>query len=79
MPDLNMRQINGLAYAKQSKRLTNGAYQKLNSVSHDVAKRDLAAMVEKGRLKAVGYNKSTYYVPERESTRPDSARSAPGS
>jgi hypothetical protein len=78
MPDLNARQINGLQYAKQSKRLTNGAYQRLNNVSHDTAKRDLAAMVEKGRLKAVGYNKSTYYVPRREIMRPDTARSVPG-
>jgi len=78
MPDLNPRQINGLQYAKQSKRLTNGAYQRLNSVSHDVAKRDLASMVEKGRLKAVGYNKATYYVPKREIMRPDTARSVPG-
>jgi F0F1-type ATP synthase assembly protein I len=77
MPDLNARQINGLQYATRAKRLTNTAYQRLNNVSHDTAKRDLASMVEKGRLKAVGYNKSTYYVPKREIVRPDAARSAP--
>jgi len=77
MPDLNARQINGLQYAKQAKKITNTAYQRLNNVSHDVAKRDLAAMVDKGRLKAVGYNKSTYYVPAGTGVRPDTARSAP--
>jgi len=66
LPDLNPRQINGLQYAKQSKRLTNGAYQRLNNVSHDEAKYDLAKMVSAGRLKLVGSKKGAYYVPKRD-------------
>ena len=65
MPDLNPRQINGLTYAKQAKRLTNTAYQRLNNVSHDEAKYDLSKMVSAGRLKMIGSKKGAYYVPKR--------------
>jgi predicted HTH transcriptional regulator len=65
MPDLNARQINGLQYATRAKRITNTAYQKLNNVSHDEAKYDLAKMVSAGRLKMVGSKKGAYYVPKR--------------
>jgi len=64
-PDLNARQINGLQYATRAKRLTNTAYQRLNNVSHDEAKYDLAGLVSKGRLRMVGSKKGAYYVPKR--------------
>ena len=75
MPDLNARQINGLQYATRAKRLTNGAYQKLNGVTLDAAKHDLASMVEKGRLKMVGSAKGAYYVPLQ--ARDDNAKRLP--
>jgi hypothetical protein len=78
MPDLNARQANAMQYAARTKKLTNATYQRLNNVTHDTAKRDLSSMVEKGRLKAVGYNKSTYYVPRREMARPETARPTRG-
>jgi len=72
MPDLNPRQINGLQYAKQAKRITNTAYQRLNNVTHDEAKYDLAKMVSTGRLKMVGSKKGAYYVPKRAEAVPKS-------
>jgi F0F1-type ATP synthase assembly protein I len=63
MPDLSARQINAMKYASSAKRITNGAYQKLNGVSRDSAKHDLASMVSKGRLRMVGSDKGAYYVP----------------
>jgi len=80
MPDLNIRQVNAMQYAAKAKKLTNTTYQKLNNVSHDTAKYDLAEMVSKGRLKKLGYNKNTYYVPRRYRTTvfPEAARSVPG-
>ena len=65
MPDLNARQINGLAYAARAKQITNSTYQKLNNVTRGAAKWDLTEMVQKGRLKLVGSTKGAYYVPAR--------------
>jgi len=65
MADLNMRQINGLGYAAQRGRITNTAYQRINNVTHDEAKYDLAKMVSAARLKMVGSKKGAYYVPKR--------------
>jgi hypothetical protein len=77
MPDLNARQINGLAYARQAKRITNKAYQKLNGVTSDSAKHDLTAMVSKGKLRMVGSTKGAYYVLKRGIAGPNPARSTP--
>jgi len=66
MPDLNARQINAMKYFTHAKKLTNGEYQKLNNVTHDAAKHELAVMVEKGRLKLVGSTKGAYYIIARE-------------
>lgn len=77
MPDLNARQINALAYAKSAKRITNTSYQKLNSVTRDSAKHDLAAMVSKGKLRMVGSTKGAYYVLKRGIMGPNTAQSTP--
>lgn len=77
MPDLNARQVNALAYAKQAKRLTNSEYQKLNGVTPDSAKHDLTAMVSKGKLRMVGSTKGAYYVLKRGIMGPNPARSTP--
>jgi len=65
MPDLNIRQVNAMHYAARAKKLTNIEYQRLNNVSHDEAKYELARLVSKGRLKMVGSSKGAYYVPKR--------------
>ena len=58
----NPREINAMTYVKSHGRITNDAYEKINSTTHDVAKYELNAMVHKGVLKKVGTKKGTYYV-----------------
>jgi hypothetical protein len=60
--DLTENQIRAMHYARTKGEITNRAYQKINSSSHDVAKRDLGSLVKKGRLWRRGGNKRTRYL-----------------
>jgi hypothetical protein len=62
LAEFNERQIAALEYLKTHKRITNAMYQKLNSTTIDVAKRDLTQLVKKGKLKRFGKGKATYYT-----------------
>lgn len=61
--DLNERQVKALQFAEGKGRITNKIYQKVNETTPTVAKKELAALVRKGKLFRTGYNKSTSYVP----------------
>ncbi|MEM5853543.1 MAG: hypothetical protein QW228_04200 [Candidatus Aenigmatarchaeota archaeon] len=62
LSEFNQRQIAALEYLKNHKKITNSIYQKLNQVDINTAKRDLAQLVKKGKLKRFGKGKSTYYT-----------------
>ncbi|MFH8119299.1 MAG: hypothetical protein QXS37_00615 [Candidatus Aenigmatarchaeota archaeon] len=62
LSEFNQRQIAALEYLKNHKKITNSIYQKLNQVDINTAKRDLAKLVKKGKLKRFGKGKSTYYT-----------------
>jgi ATP-dependent DNA helicase RecG len=63
---LNERQIAAVSYVREKGRITNSAYQKLNSVSRQTATKELADLSAKNILKAVGAvgagKKGVYYV-----------------
>lgn len=61
--DMNERQVKALQYTESKGRITNKIYQKVNETTPTVAKKELAALVRKGKLFRTGYNKSTSYVP----------------
>lgn len=63
--DLNDREVRAMEYVKRYGKLTNSIYQKVNFVSHDIAKRDLATLVTKGKLQKVGSNRNIQYVERR--------------
>ncbi len=60
--DLSGREIRALEYVKRYGRITNKIYQKLNQIDHDIAKKELHILVEKGRLMRTGYNKNSQYT-----------------
>jgi len=62
MPELNSRQINALQYVQKQGKMTNQIYQKINNTTRDVAKYELASLVEMGKLKRVGKTKDIVYV-----------------
>lgn len=62
-PEFNMKEINAITYVKSHGRITSGVYQKINSTTHNVAKYELSALVQKGMLKKIGTKKGTYYLP----------------
>ena len=59
--EFNDRQINALNYLNRNDKITKKEYQKLNQTSPDCAKRDLANLVRKGKLKKSGMGKSICY------------------
>ena len=60
---LNQNQVNALVYLRDHNRITNEIYQKMNSVSHATATRDLTKLVSKGKLRKAGKGKNIYYTP----------------
>ena len=61
-PDLTQRQINAISYVRANGKITNKEYQRMNRTTRDVAKYELASLVEKKRLKKVGKTKDCCYV-----------------
>jgi ATP-dependent DNA helicase RecG len=63
---LNERQIAAVRYVREKGKITNGEYQKLNSVSRQTATNELSDLKAKNILKAVGGKgtgkKGVYYV-----------------
>ncbi|MEM5773194.1 MAG: hypothetical protein QXL86_03160 [Candidatus Aenigmatarchaeota archaeon] len=62
LSEFNQRQIAALEYLKNHKKITNSMYQKLNQTTNNIAKKDLAQLVKKGKLKRFGKGKATYYT-----------------
>ena len=60
--DLNDREVRAIDYVSRAGKINNSVYQKINFTSHDVAKKELQKLVNKGRLKKVGNNRRTHYV-----------------
>jgi len=59
---LNERQIKAVLYVKEKGKITNGEYQKINSVSKRTATNDLSELVVVYRLlKQLGASVGTYY------------------
>ena len=52
--DINKRQINAVLYIKQTGKITNKEYMKLNNVSKQTASKDLKVLVEKNILNKLG-------------------------
>jgi hypothetical protein len=61
-PDLNSRQVNALTYVQSCGKITNKEYQNMNNTTRDVAKYELASLVEKKRLRKVGKHRGISYV-----------------
>jgi uncharacterized membrane protein YeaQ/YmgE (transglycosylase-associated protein family) len=61
-PELTERQINALQYVQKQGRITNREYQSINRTTRDVAKYELASLVELGKLKRIGKTKDIVYV-----------------
>ncbi|MFH1623467.1 MAG: hypothetical protein ABIA12_03080 [Candidatus Aenigmatarchaeota archaeon] len=62
MADLNLRQIAAMQHARERGRITNDEYQRLNGVTHDIAKYELAALVRKKRMMRTGSTKDVFYA-----------------
>jgi hypothetical protein len=60
--EFNPRQMNAMEYVKIQGKITNQIYQKINQTEHDVAKYELNALVNKGKLKRMGNNRAICYV-----------------
>ena len=60
--EFNPRQMNAMEYVKINGKITNQIYQKINQATCDVAKHELNALAEKGKLKLVGKNRGAFYV-----------------
>lgn len=61
LAEFNPRQIRALKYLETHKRITNKIYQTLNQTTPITAKKDLAQLVRKGKLRKCGKGKATYY------------------
>lgn len=59
--DFNERQIAALQYLKTHKRLTNKMYRKLTQASRSAAKRDLAQLVSKEKIRKISKGRYAYY------------------
>jgi ATP-dependent DNA helicase RecG len=59
---LNERQRKAIEYVKERGRITNKDYVNINEISRETAKRDLADLVNKSVLKAIGKGRGIYYV-----------------
>jgi Fic family protein len=70
---LNFRQVDGLAYATQTGRISRGDYMEITHASPVTASRDLAELVKKGLLKAEGKTRNRIYIYEREEPQPEVA------
>lgn len=62
LSEFNPRQIRALMYLKDNKRITSSIYQRLNQTTIDIAKKDLAKLIRKGKLKRFGKGKASYYT-----------------
>jgi len=58
---INERQKRAIEFIRKKGKITNLEYQKLNNVSRETAKLDLAKMVDLGILQRVGRGRNTYY------------------
>jgi hypothetical protein len=61
-PTFNMREINAMEFTRKEGKITNGIYEKINCTTHDIAKYELNALVQKGALKKFGNGKATCYI-----------------
>jgi ATP-dependent DNA helicase RecG len=60
---LNTNQVKAVMHLKVNKKITNGAYQKLNEVSRSTAARELSALVKQGIIERHGRTgRGTVYV-----------------
>jgi len=60
--EFNQRQINAMEYVRAQGKITNKIYQTINRTTRDVARYELNALANKGKLKKVGKNRGACYV-----------------
>jgi hypothetical protein len=60
--DLSPEDIRALQYVKEYGKIDNATYQKINGVTRDAAKHQLASLVARKKLKRVGNTKGCTYI-----------------
>ena len=70
---LNFRQVDALAYAMQTGRITRGDYIEITNASPVTASRDLAELANRGLLRAEGRTRSRIYIWEPPEPSPEKA------
>jgi hypothetical protein len=60
--EFNERQLAALEFLKTHEKITNKIYQELNMTTRNIATKELAQLVLKGKLKKHGKGKAAYYT-----------------
>ena len=60
--EFNLREMNALKYFRLRGKITNQIYQKINQTTHDIARHELKALVDRKKLKEIGSTKGAFYM-----------------